>query len=130
MSDVQNILLILLILFGCALIGYLIFVLKRIVETIIVLQKEIRDLKTEVVPAIQQIALLSEQARATLQNFESHRDDLGLILSNTRAFSDNVLRLQSIVVDQIEPPLERAATLIGGIVKGFEAFTNSWKRSR
>lgn len=129
MSELANVLLIILLVLGCILIGYAIFTLKRLVESMGVLQKEIQDLKKDLVPAIQNISSLSEQARLTLQDIEAQKDILESALVNVRRFTSNIVRVQENFLERVEPPINEFTSFLSGIGKGFQAFTSSWRRN-
>lgn len=128
MSEIRDIALIALILGGCVLVVYMIVVLRRVMNTIAVLQEEIRILRQEIVPGIQTISELAEEIRSTLQSLEPHREYVETTLSNVQRFSGNVLRLQEVVLDHIQPSLEEFASILSSVLKGYRAFISTWKR--
>lgn len=128
MSDLLNIGLFLLIICGCVLIVYLVYVLRHVVETIGVLRTEITALRSELAPGIRSLTQLADETRETLELFEPHREALGAAVDNVKRLTGNVVRLQELVVDRIEPPLAEAASLLTGVMKGWRAFAETWKR--
>ena len=128
MSDLTNILYILLLLLGCVLVAYAIFTLKRLLTTVDTLRSDIHDIKEELIPAMKNISTLSEQARITLEDFEPHRQEVGRAIGSISRFMENVVRIQEIIVDRIEPSLSELGSILVGVTKGLRTFSAAWKK--
>jgi uncharacterized protein YoxC len=130
MSDVNSVLLSILLILGCGLVVVVTAMILRVTRTVDALQQEIRQLNGSVVPLLERVNALAEDVQGALARLSEHDDALADTLGNFRAVSRNVRNLEEMLQEQIEPSLRAAATLIGSIRRGLESFVRSWAGPR
>lgn len=130
MNDIENILLFVLLIVSSVFVGYLIFALKRITRSLDVLMTELKSIREDLSSTLQNISMLSVQARDTLKEFEEQKENLGVAISNVKKFTNNFLRIQEFLLTKIEPPLQEFGSILSSFTKGYETFRATWRRKR
>lgn len=130
MSDLNSVLLTVLLLLGSALIVVLIFIAFRAVKMLDGVQHEITKLNDSMIPLLDGIRSLSERADGTLSMLDRNSDAITDSVNAIRRVTGNIERLENIVQSEIEPTLVDFASVIGSARKGVQAFISSWRRPR
>ena len=129
MTSINSTLLSVLLTLGSVLIVVIIYLIFRIARTVTALQAEVRSLNSAMLPLLERVSALAESTHETLEIVSEHRDTIGATVENFRKLSRNILRLEEILQRQVEPSLVGLASVLGGIRKGIQTFSESWRRS-
>jgi hypothetical protein len=129
MTGMNATLLSILLVLGSFLIVVIIFLIFRVAKTVAALQQEVTSLNSKMVPLLERIATLTDSTQQTMEMIAENRDAISATVENFRKVSRNILRLEEILQRQVEPSLIGLASVLGGLRKGIQTFSDSWRRS-
>jgi peptidoglycan hydrolase CwlO-like protein len=129
MTDLNSILLSVLIFSGIAFIGVAVYVLFRIAKTIDATKLEIMELNHAVVPLLEKVDSMVQQAGEALSMLNENREDIGKAVANIRQVTQHISHIERLVFDKIEPSIFGLASLLSGLNKGARTFVENWRRS-
>jgi peptidoglycan hydrolase CwlO-like protein len=129
MTDFNSVLISILIICGIGLIGFAVYVLFRVVKVIDATKQEITELNHAVVPMMEKVATMVEEAKVALSVLSDNREEIGEVVSNIRQVTQNIARVEHLIFDKIEPSLVGLAGFLSGLNKGARTFVEIWRRS-
>lgn len=130
MDTLQEILLLILLVGGIALIGVLISVLLSMRRTLETIGNDIRRLSDETVPLLLKIEETIEMTKQALTVVHENRERLAAATEFIRKVTANIYRLESLLQEQIEPSVEGLARRLAGLRRGVDTFVDRWRQGR
>jgi uncharacterized protein YoxC len=125
MSDVVQVLLILLIITATALCIYLIIVLKKLVAQLSDLQKDIKQLVDTTIPVLKNLNEVTLRANRIVSSAESYWEGIERSIENVRMKFSNITSISRF--DGAEHPARNLVQNVRAFVKGAVAF---WQELR
>jgi hypothetical protein len=129
MTGVNSTLLSILLGLGSILVVIIIFLIFRVAKTVAALQLEVTQLNRSILPLLERIATLTDSTQQAMEVITENRESITAATENFRKVSRNILRLEEILQRQVEPSLIGFASVLGGLRKGIQTFSDSWRRS-
>ncbi|MDX9758770.1 MAG: hypothetical protein RBU27_06380 [Bacteroidota bacterium] len=130
MDTLQEILILVLLIGGIALIGVLISVLLSMRRTLETIGTDIRRLSDETVPLLVKIEETIEMTKQALTVVEENREKLAAATNFVHKVTENIYRLESMLQDQIEPSVAGLARRLSGLRRGVDTFVDRWRQGR
>jgi chromosome segregation ATPase len=129
-DTLQEILILVLLIGGIALIGVLISVLLSMRRTLETIGTDIRRLSDETVPLLVKIEETIEMTKQALTVVEENREKLAAATNFVHKVTENIYRLESMLQDQIEPSVAGLARRLSGLRRGVDTFVDRWRQGR
>jgi uncharacterized protein YoxC len=128
MSGLINILLVVLILTGIALLFYAIIALKRITDTIESLKTDIHQLTERTITIFGRLELLNDQLLNIVTDINHQLSAGKYIVSNIKDLVDDVVNFKSKLLGTVELPVQNINKKINAISHGVSAFLSALKK--
>ena len=129
MTDLTNILLVILLVLGCVVLVYVVLLVRRTITSLETLTKEVADIKEELIPAMRNLSALSEQAKTTLQDLETQKQNLDATINYAKRFTANIVRVQESILERVEPPIQEFGSMLQSLSKGLRSFFAAYRSS-
>lgn len=124
---IVDILIIILLIAASAVCIALIYGLKKIIQSVSMLQKDINELKTSLKPLIESAQLLTENINEITEGAKSQLNISKSIINDVRYRADKILDLENKVRDGMENAVMPFINGLSAIGKGFDAFWKKYK---
>ncbi|MGH2569008.1 MAG: hypothetical protein ACRDGA_11775 [Bacteroidota bacterium] len=113
-----------------ALCIYLIVVLVRLKDVLIVLQQNLADLNIHAKPVLENLSFITEKFRSIATKIDDQVNLVKGSLESIKSIADNVVVFEERVQQMLEEPIFRITTAIGGIINGIVSWVESFGRNR
>jgi uncharacterized protein YoxC len=130
MSDMNSILLSILLIAGTILIVVVIRTLIKLSSTIVSMKTEMEDIKNTLVPMIKNVDMLTVRLDQTVRDINGYKAQVEASLNNIRKVTDNIYRLEAAVQQRIEPGLLRFASMFEKVQRGVSRFMDNWSKRK
>lgn len=130
MDTLQDILLLLLLIGGLALVGVLISVLLSVRKTLETIASDIRRLSDETMPVLGSIQETVERTGEALTVITENRENIAAATRNVRKVTENIYRLENLLQEQVEPGVAGLARRLAGLRRGIDTFLAQWRQGR
>lgn len=127
--SVVDIFIILLLLTASALCIALMFGLKRIVQSVSMLQRDVNDLTTSLKPLIESTQSLTNKVIVVTEETKNQLHVSKSIINDVRLRVDQLLEFEGKVKDGFENSVMPLINNLSAIVKGFDAFWKKYKNN-
>ncbi|MCJ7553630.1 MAG: hypothetical protein MUO34_07075 [Ignavibacteriaceae bacterium] len=122
---IVDIFIIILLIAASAVCIALLYGLKKIIQSVSMLQKDINELSTSLKPLIESTQLLTENINQITEETKSQLNVSKSIINDVRYRADKILDLENKVRDGMENAVMPFINSLSAIRKAFDAF---WKR--
>ncbi len=122
METIQNILWIILLAGGIALVIVVITVLIRLKKSIDLLLKDLQEFGQRTEPILEKLQSVADKTEETLIMINENRQALTDATGFIRRTAENIYRIENTLQEQIEPSVNALARRLMGFRRGIDTF--------
>ncbi|MCZ7555811.1 MAG: hypothetical protein M5R41_05345 [Bacteroidia bacterium] len=128
MDVIQNLLWIVLLAGGIALVVVLIMVLLRLKSSIELLLQEVQRFGDRTEPILEKLEKVAVKTEEALEMITENREALSEATGYIRKVAANIYRIENALQEQIEPSVMALARRLSGVRRGIETFLDVLRR--
>lgn len=101
---------------------YMILVLIRLKEMLSVMEKDMKEITTRVLPVLENMEFVTSRLKSITENIDDQvmivRDSIGSV----REIADNIVAIERKVQERIEGPILDSVAFVAALIKGARSF--------
>lgn len=101
---------------------YLVIILSRVRNFLIVVENEIKGLTAKVIPVFSNLEIITDKIKNMTENIEGQIELIKSSITSIKEIADNVVNFERKVQEQVEEPIMEFIGTISAIVKGIRTF--------
>ncbi len=130
MSDIFDVLLVILIVSGIVFLYAAIYLLLKLSKTTDVIRDDVRRLTDETIPLMLNLQALADSAQESFEAVNEYKNSLSTSVQRISTVTSEFQRLYNIIHEQLEPSVIGLASTLSGLRKGIQTFIDTWRQPR
>jgi uncharacterized protein YoxC len=105
-----------------ALCFYLIAVVGRIRNVLVVVEHDVKEISARAIPVMENLEVITEKVKNVTETIDEQMDIIKTAVSSIKGIADNVVDFERRIQDRIEEPVLQTVGTAAAIIKGVRTF--------